>query len=690
MFSYWINDIYYKEEQLSNITIFQKCSQKNLDLPCFCYHENLSIAGNCRMCLVEINTSLKLVVSCAMPMQNNLKILTSNYRIRKAREGILEFLLVNHPLDCPICDQAGECDLQDITLIFGSDKSRFYEYNKRSVFDKECGPFVKMIMTRCIHCTRCVRFLSEISDNFDYGMLNRGNNSEISTFINRSLNNELSANIIDLCPVGALTSKPFAFTARPWELNSLESIDIFDSMASSIRIDYLNNKVYRILPVYDKYINEDWITNKIRFVYDSQKIQRLNYPLYKFNDVFINISWNFSFFLFFFKFLYFFFNNNIYIYYGEFVDIYSIINLKKLFDFVGLSINLVEDFFFNIDFRKNFIFDIDFNDDNIFIFVNLNLRYEMPLLNSKVNRLFKKINLFILNFFSNNVGIFSGNNILDFKNFIISKTKFNLNIFYTKFEYSIFNFNIRTLCLNIIFGLNFFRANNYILKNLVTSLFSNYLKNFKVNILNSNLTYLNFFEIGLKFFNNKFMKFNDCFIFLYNVDNEIFLNKVLNNNFIVYVGSFFDVSGKVSNLIFPITLFFEYNGLFLNFEGKLRKLFKVVNNNIFNSVDLFNLLFVYMKLKIKRTFFIFNNFLKIIKFFKKFNINWNFFIDYNKMNLSYLNKQINYYYLNFKQIEIKIFDSFIYNYYKTDVISKNSKNLNLASIDFINNLNILN
>jgi NADH dehydrogenase/NADH:ubiquinone oxidoreductase subunit G len=167
------------------------------------------------MCLVEINTSLKLVVSCAMPMQNNIKIYTSNYRIKKARESVLEFLLVNHPLDCPICDQGGECDLQDITLVYGSDKSRFYEYNKRSVFDKECGPFVKMIMTRCIHCTRCIRFLSEISENYDYGMLNRGNNSEISTYIKNSLNNELSGNIIDLCPVGALTSKPFAFSARP-------------------------------------------------------------------------------------------------------------------------------------------------------------------------------------------------------------------------------------------------------------------------------------------------------------------------------------------------------------------------------------------------------------------------------------------------------------------------------------------
>ena len=216
--NYWINEIYYEEKNgNSNMTIFQKCSERNIDLPCFCYHEALSIAGNCRMCLVEINVSLKLVVSCSMLLQNNIKVFTSNFRVKKARESILEFLLVNHPLDCPICDQGGECDSQDITIAYGSDKSRFYEHSKRAVFDKECGYFVKMIMTRCIHCTRCVRFLSEISDNFNFGMVNRGDNSEITTFINKNLIDELSGNIIDLCPVGALTSKPFSFSARPWD-----------------------------------------------------------------------------------------------------------------------------------------------------------------------------------------------------------------------------------------------------------------------------------------------------------------------------------------------------------------------------------------------------------------------------------------------------------------------------------------
>ena len=193
---YWINDIYYGEQILENnnsTTVFQKCSDHNIHLPCFCYHESLSIAGNCRMCLVEINTSLKLVVSCSMPLTDGVKIYTSTNRVRKAREAVIEFLLINHPLDCPICDQGGECDLQDITLAYGSDKSRYYEYTKRAVFDKECGGFVKMVMTRCIHCSRCVRFLEEVSGTRDFGMLGRGNNSEISTYVFKALNDEISA-----------------------------------------------------------------------------------------------------------------------------------------------------------------------------------------------------------------------------------------------------------------------------------------------------------------------------------------------------------------------------------------------------------------------------------------------------------------------------------------------------------------
>jgi len=238
------------------LTIFQLCRSKNINLPCFCYHEKLSIAGNCRMCIIQANNAL--VVSCAVNIVDDMHIITNNKRIQLVRESVLEFLLVNHPLDCPICDQGGECDLQDITLVFGADKGRFYDLNKRSVDNlNSCGPLIKTIMTRCIHCTRCVRFLNEVSGNFNLGLLGRGLVMEIGTFIENNLFNELSGNIIDLCTVGALTSMPYAFIARSWELIKVNSIDVIDALGSAIRVDIVNNKVVRILPRLDEVVNEE-------------------------------------------------------------------------------------------------------------------------------------------------------------------------------------------------------------------------------------------------------------------------------------------------------------------------------------------------------------------------------------------------------------------------------------------------
>jgi NADH dehydrogenase (ubiquinone) Fe-S protein 1 len=235
-------------------TIFQFCSEKQVNLPCFCYHDKLSIAGNCRICLVEANGGI--VASCAMPLVPDMKIYTDSKRVRRARLSVLEFLLMNHPLDCPVCDQGGECDLQDITLTFGSERGRFYEYSKRSVDSfSSCAPFIKTVMTRCIHCTRCVRFLKEVSGVFDLGVLGRGNSMEIGTYINRFVNDELSGNIIDLCPVGALTSMPYAFHKRSWENDRIESIDIIDSLASSVRFDVVEDKIVRILPGLDENVN---------------------------------------------------------------------------------------------------------------------------------------------------------------------------------------------------------------------------------------------------------------------------------------------------------------------------------------------------------------------------------------------------------------------------------------------------
>jgi NADH-quinone oxidoreductase subunit G len=258
------------------ITIIQACEFSDVEIPRFCYHERLAIAGNCRMCLVEVEgMPPKPVASCAMPISEGMKIHTDTPMVKKAREGAMEFLLANHPLDCPICDQGGECDLQDQAYQYGKGKSNYHEL-KRSVKDKDMGPLIKTHMTRCIHCTRCVRFIEDVAGTTEIGAVNRGENMEITTYLEKSISSELSGNIIDLCPVGALTSKPYAFKVRSWELQKTESIDIMDAVGSNIRIDSRGNEVMRILPALNEEINEEWISDKARFCYDGLKYQRLD------------------------------------------------------------------------------------------------------------------------------------------------------------------------------------------------------------------------------------------------------------------------------------------------------------------------------------------------------------------------------------------------------------------------------
>lgn len=237
-------------------TIMQTCLQEGVDLPRFCYHDKLLIAGNCRICLVEVVGSKKLVVACSVPIVEGMVVHTNTIRVRLARQNVIEFLLANHPLDCPICDQGGECDLQDITSIFGADRGRFYEYKKRAVLNKEFGPLIRTSMNRCIHCTRCVRFMAISSGSTVIGTLGRGFLTEIGTYIGKFLSDELSGNITDLCPVGALTSKPYSFKARPWELVSVESLDVFDSLNSNVFIDVTANNIVRILPRSNDSLNE--------------------------------------------------------------------------------------------------------------------------------------------------------------------------------------------------------------------------------------------------------------------------------------------------------------------------------------------------------------------------------------------------------------------------------------------------
>jgi len=577
----------------------------------------------------------------------------------------------------------GECDLQDITMTFGSDRSRFYEFSKRAVFDKNVGSFVKMIMTRCIHCTRCVRFLNEICETYDFGMLSRGVNSEISTFVFKILSHELSANVIDLCPVGALTSKPYSFSARPWELNSLESIDILDSMCSHIRLDYLNNKLMRILPIYNKEVNEDWISNKIRFIYDSNIYQRINYPLIKVNNVFINISWINAFNLFFL---------NLFKYYNKYVvlgglsDYESIVNIRHFFNLLGSSVfyeSSIDNF--NSDSLHDVYTVLNLENTKYLLMISLNLRLEMPILNSKFLRKKDKIkfyNIGTVGYFYSNYFKYLGNSSLDVINFVYGKTILNKELYNSfSFDMNIFNNSkVKPHGFQILIGQSFyFIKNSFILFSKIKFYVQKYFNYSSCNNLFSNVSVLNFLNLNhLKKF-KRFANMQSSLYFLNNVDNYFYLKNISKeNSFIVYRGSFFDEGAKYSDLIFPSTTFFEENLNYKSFDGLNLYTRKVVSTNFYNNKEFF---FFFNNLKIK--FFKLNlfsiiNFTILCKYFKFLRVNF-FSVNY------FFNKGVNLKVINSYKflVENKIFNSLIINYYKTDVYSRNSKNISLASLEYL-------
>ncbi|CAN7152205.1 NADH-quinone oxidoreductase subunit NuoG [Pararhizobium sp. LjRoot255] len=283
-----------------HFTLLQACEEAGAEVPRFCFHERLSVAGNCRMCLIEVKGGPpKPAASCAMgvrdlrpgPNGEAPEVFTTTPMVKKAREGVMEFLLINHPLDCPICDQGGECDLQDQAMAFGVDSTRYNE-NKRAVEDKYIGPLVKTVMNRCIHCTRCVRFTTEVAGIAELGLIGRGEDAEITTYLEQAMTSELQGNVVDLCPVGALTSKPYAFNARPWELGKTESIDVMDAVGSAIRVDTRGREVMRVMPRVNEEINEEWISDKTRFIWDGLKTQRLDRPYVKKDGRLQPATWN--------------------------------------------------------------------------------------------------------------------------------------------------------------------------------------------------------------------------------------------------------------------------------------------------------------------------------------------------------------------------------------------------------------
>jgi len=558
----------------SGMTILQACEIAGAEIPRFCYHERLSIAGNCRMCLVEMDKSRKPIASCAMPAAEGMNIKTNTEMVEKARKGVMEFLLANHPLDCPVCDQGGECDLQDQSLYYGVDKSRFSE-NKRYVSEKYMGPLIKTQMTRCIHCTRCVRFATEIAGVPEIGAIGRGENMEITTYLEKSMESELSGNVIDLCPVGALTSKPYAFSARPWELKKTESIDVLDAVGSNIRVDTYGWEVKRILPRLNEDINEEWISDKTRYSCDGLLKQRLDTPYIKKDNKLIKSSWDEAFDVIIKK-LNETENSKIAGHLGDLVSLETTLAFKKFFELLG-SNNLEfreKKFYINSEDKMNYLFNSSINGiekSDLILLVGCNPRHEATILNARIRKAFKK----------NTTPIFSignpGDQTYEYK-IIGDNTQTIKDIIEEKHEFNkIFNNAKKPI---IIIGESALELDSggFIFEELKNFLYKKKLISEKWNALNIliqnastvgalDLKILNNKENNFKFFDNvKNNKFK--ILYLLNSDNLKFDK---NDEFIIYQGSHGDRGAEIADVILPSAAYTEENGLFQNLEGRVQE-----------------------------------------------------------------------------------------------------------------------
>ena len=613
-----VNDIDVEVED--GLTVLQACEKAGVEIPRFCYHEKLSIAGNCRMCLVEMEKSPKPIASCAMPAADGMVIKTNTPKIEKSRKGVMEFLLANHPLDCPVCDQGGECDLQDQSMFYGIDKSRFKE-NKRSVPDKNMGPLIKTQMTRCIHCTRCVRFATEIAGVPELGAIGRGEDMQITTYLEQSIQSELSGNVIDLCPVGALTSKPYVFEARPWELKKTETIDVMDAVGSNIRVDTYDWEVKRILPIINEDINEEWISDKTRYACDGLLNQRLDKPFIKYNNKFEKASWD---------------------------ETYKIIKSKientnkdEICGFVGDLINMETSYIFKEFFervinskkyesrnsqsfidtsnRENYLFNSTINgieESDLILLIGTNPRFEATMLNARIRK----------SYLNNKTKIISINDVGDLTypyQILNGTTQTIKDIFENKNEVSkeiinskkpmiiLGNSFLGTKSANYLFYLikEFLLNNNKFSQDWnpfnILSVDASTVGNFDLDIIN------NHDELIKNLNNNKFK-----LIYLLGQDNLRFKKK---DEFIIYQGSHGDKGAEIADVILPGAAYTEQNGYFTNLEGKIQKAFKasyppgeakedwqIINDltEVINSRKLFNdkeelesSMFNYLKLK---------------------------------------------------------------------------------------------
>ena len=561
------------------MTILQACELAGAEIPRFCYHERLSIAGNCRMCLVEMEKSNKPVASCAMPAADGMNIKTNTPFVEKARKGVMEFLLANHPLDCPVCDQGGECDLQDQSLFYGLDNSRYTE-NKRQVKEKYMGPLIKTQMTRCIHCTRCIRFATEVAGIPELGATGRGEDMEITTYLEKSMESELSGNVIDLCPVGALTSKPYAFEARPWELKKTETIDVMDAVGSNIRVDSYGWEVKRILPRVNEDINEEWISDKTRYACDGLLKQRIDTPYIRVNGKLQKTSWENAQ-----KFLIdkikTFDPSEIAGIVGELADLEMIYSFKSFFKNCIGSENLEsrqKKFYINPDERMNYIFNSTINgieDSDLILLIGTNPRLEATILNARIRKSYlkNKVKIYTIGDPGNLTYPYQniGENTLAIKDILEGKSKISDELKNSKKPLVI----IGESALHEKVGEYIFES---IKKFLLQNNFINEEWN-ALNILNQQASSVGAIDLGMYLINenNNFLFFdklkgdNFKFIYLLGADNFNFEKK---DKFIVYQGSHGDRGAEIADIILPGAAYTEKNGLFVNLEGKLQNAYK--------------------------------------------------------------------------------------------------------------------
>ena len=557
------------------MTVLQACELAHVEIPRFCYHEKLSIAGNCRMCLVEMEKSPKPIASCAMPAAEGMNIKTNTAFVEKARKGIMEFLLANHPLDCPVCDQGGECDLQDQSMYYGIDKSRFIE-NKRQVKEKYMGPLIKTQMTRCIHCTRCVRFATEVAGVPEIGAIGRGENMEITTYLEKAMESELSANVIDLCPVGALTSQPYAFEARPWELKKTESVDVMDAVGSNIRIDTYNWEVKRILPRLNNEINEEWISDKTRYSCDGLLKQRLDVPYIKKDNKLKKSSWDEAIELILNK-IKSIQPDEIGGHIGDMINLENALAFKKLFKVLN-SNNLEfreKKFYINSTNKINYIFNSSIKgieESDLILLVGTNPRHEATMLNVRIRKTFvqKGISIFSIG----NPGDLTydytiiGNKTDDIKKILNKENEFSKKLLSAKKPIVIIGESALEL-----------NSGKYIFEEIKSFLKNN-------NFLNKDWNALNFLPqnastvglIDLKVLseeNEKNYSFfeklsNNKFKLLYLLGSDS-LEIKKNNEFIIYQGSHGDRGAEIADVVLPSAAYTEQNGLYENLEGRVQE-----------------------------------------------------------------------------------------------------------------------